>query len=92
MGTMIELSDEWSCELRQKKPGFGDLGAKAPGRSPLRDERYWLDRAEEAHVIASEMTNDAARRLLLELAQEYEERAARAKSPSPLPLRIKPSG
>jgi hypothetical protein len=43
------------------------------------DVRYWLDRAEQACLIASEIRHLKARRVLLALADEYLEKATRAK-------------
>ena len=52
---------------------------KAKGPCKPRDERYWLDRAEAARLNAAEMKSRSASALLLRLAEEYEERAERAK-------------
>jgi len=54
------------------------------------DEKYWLERAREAHAQAERMTAPQARRLMLEIAAGYqrlaqftEERTGRNTKPSP---------
>ena len=41
---------------------------------------YWHDRAEEARTQASEMRNPAARRTLLEIAENYDQLAEQAET------------
>ena len=45
---------------------------------PLADARYWRDRAAEAMSMAEGMRDPAAKRLLLEVAEEYRELAEKA--------------
>lgn len=45
---------------------------------PLADARYWRDRAEEAMTMAEGMRDPVAKRLMLEVAEEYRELAGKA--------------
>jgi len=40
------------------------------------DQTYWLDRAEEARAIATEIRNPECRRIMVEIAASYDHLAA----------------
>jgi hypothetical protein len=46
----------------------------------INDPEHWLSRAEEARVIAEQMTDPQARASMLRVAQEYEKLAERAEA------------
>jgi hypothetical protein len=59
-------------------------------RPPRLDAKYWLDRAEEARVIAQELKSKQAKKLMLAMAADYEKLAARAISPGSIARRKRP--
>ena len=48
--------------------------------SQLMDAEYWLGRAEEARIHASQMHDPDAKRTLLEIAENYEQLAEQAEA------------
>ncbi len=88
----MELAVEklWRFVGRPKRPVL-EANVAPNGEQPswaTCEERYWLDRAEEARVIAEEL-NDSSSELLLSLAEEYEQRAALAKAAFTAPMRVR---
>jgi len=45
---------------------------------PINDPKYWRERAEEARIIADQLTDPDAKRRMLRIADDYEELAKRA--------------
>ena len=45
---------------------------------PINDPKHWRDRAEQARILADELTDPDAKRRMLRIAADYEELAKRA--------------
>jgi predicted Rossmann-fold nucleotide-binding protein len=45
---------------------------------PINDPKYWRERAEEARMVADELTDPDSKRRMLRVADDYEELAKRA--------------
>lgn len=45
----------------------------------LNNPKHWRDRAEEARTRADEMNDEISKRMMLQIAEDYEEIAKRAK-------------
>jgi hypothetical protein len=45
---------------------------------PINDPKHWRDRAEEARVLAEQMTDQQSKKKMLRMADDYEELARRA--------------
>jgi DNA-binding ferritin-like protein len=45
---------------------------------PINDPKHWRKRAEEARIHAEQLTDPEARRMMLEIAEDYETLAKRA--------------
>ena len=45
---------------------------------PINDPKHWRDRAEQARILADELTDPDAKRRMLRIADDYEELAKRA--------------
>ena len=45
---------------------------------PINDPKHWRERAEEAHTVADEMTDERSKQSMLRMARDYEELARRA--------------
>jgi hypothetical protein len=48
--------------------------------SHINDPKHWLERAEEARAAAEQMADPEAKRLMLEIAKDYERIAKRAEA------------
>ena len=42
------------------------------------DPRHWHDRAEEARILAEQMSDDLSMKMMLRIAEDYDKLAARA--------------
>ena len=49
-------------------------------RPLIHDAEHWRKRAEESRALASRMTDQESRRVMLEIAKSYDELAARAET------------
>jgi hypothetical protein len=49
-----------------------------PDGKHLNDPRHWRDRAEEARILAGQMSDDLSRQTMLRVAEDYERLAIRA--------------
>jgi hypothetical protein len=45
---------------------------------PINDPKHWRERAEEARVHAEQVTDDEPKKMMLRIADDYEELAGRA--------------
>jgi hypothetical protein len=45
---------------------------------PINDPKHWRERAEEAHTVADDLTDPESKRMMLRIADNYEELARRA--------------
>jgi hypothetical protein len=76
-GLLIIIAPSWSWLHRlSRREARLPLGASLPKPNPttklVRDKVYWLDRAEEARAIATEVRNPECRRITVEIAASYD--------------------
>jgi len=45
---------------------------------PINDPKHWRERAEEARVLAEQITDEKSKKMILRIAEDYEELARRA--------------
>ena len=48
------------------------------GNQHFNNPKHWRDRAEEARILADDMHDDQSKRVMLEIAEDYEKLAERA--------------
>ena len=49
------------------------------------DPKYWRDRAEEMRRLATDVTNEDAKQMMLRIADDYDDLAARTAKSEPAP-------
>jgi hypothetical protein len=49
-----------------------------PEVSHFNDPEHWRQRAKEARVVAEQMSNETAKKMMLEIADDYDKLAVRA--------------
>jgi hypothetical protein len=47
-------------------------------KMPINDPKHWRERAEEARVHAEQITDEKSKKMILRIAEDYDELARRA--------------
>ena len=67
-----------SVEAKCERPAAAAEGNFVPA-SFINDPQYWRKRADEAHSLADDTKDEISKRMMLQIADDYEHLAKRAK-------------
>jgi hypothetical protein len=74
MGDIVDLLEAWEAK---RALGGGRLTGPVVPHS-FNDPKHWRQRAEEARVHAEQMKDPVAKRMMLQIVEDYEKLAKRA--------------